>query len=100
MVISSVDQQILSSIAAVDGIHCGLAGIVDQTGMDYRHAHRRLHRLTELGLVSVDRRGKGRRMIIRLEAAALLLTLCAGNTRGGVPVCVFSSSRITDHKNG
>lgn len=100
MVISSVDQTILRSIAEKDGIRCGLLEIVDQTGMDYRHAHRRLHRLASLGLVSVDRRGKGKRLIIRLEAAALLLTLCAGHTRGGVPVCLLDGSRITGHKNG
>lgn len=100
MMISQVDQRILSSVAEMDGIHCGLSTIVDRTGMDYRHAHRRLQRLAQMGLVSVDRRGKGRRMIIRLEAAALLLTLCAGHTRGGVPVCVFAGLQITGRKNG
>jgi len=99
MVISGVDRLILKSIAAQDGITCGLASIAYQTGVDYRHAHRRLHRLQSLGLVSVDRRGRGRRVIIRLETGALLLTL-GGGTRGGVPICLFDGSQFTVHKNG
>jgi len=99
MVISGVDRLILGSIAAQDGITCGLASIADQTGVDYRHAHRRLYRLQSLGLVKVDRRGRGKRVIIRLETGALLLTL-GGGTRGGAPVFVIGSSQITGHKNG
>lgn len=98
MVISKVDRQIIGSIAEMDGITCGLSGIVDKIGMDYKHAHKRLRRLCSMGLVTVDSRGKGCRLIIRLEAAALLLTLYSGSARGRVPVFVSPGLRFTDYK--
>lgn len=97
MVISRVDRHILREIAAGDGIRCGLLEIAEKTGCDYRNAHRRLRRLERAGLVRVDRRGRGKRLIIRLEAAAILLTISSGCTRGAAPIFVSTGLQHAGH---
>lgn len=98
MVISRVDRQIIRQVAMVDGIACGLSTIAALAGVSYQQAHTRLKLLESAGLVVVDRRGKGKRLIIKLTGSSVLAMVRGYRARIVPPVSGFVGLQITYHK--
>ena len=98
MVISRVDRHILKSVAEMDGIRCGLLEIARTSGFSYQQIHARLGVLESARLLRVNRRGRGRRLLISATSLGLIVFMRTHISRVGVPVCVPSGLQITESK--
>ncbi len=58
-------QQVLLGYVIENGPVCGFFQAVCDLGVNYSHAHNCLNRLEQEGLITVERYGPGKRIVIR-----------------------------------